>query len=244
MKNFDTKYLVIILCILIASTGLLMVKVSREYLGNFGQRQVYNAWVVRNFDKEGIDVFDAKIDVLDDVNGKQMQVELRDFPLVNPVVAFLCKTFGWSIEFGGRFSSVLFYIGTFIVLFFWLRNYFNEKTLTLILFVFAFLPMSIVYFQSFMHESSALFLFCLGMLCLERYFRGRQALWLLILGSLITGLSFASRFQFIFLFIPFAYLFYKYLGWGMLKDKRFYFAVILVLIPFVWYAVELTQSSM
>jgi 4-amino-4-deoxy-L-arabinose transferase-like glycosyltransferase len=233
MKNLDRKYLIIILCILILSTGLLLARANREYLGNFGQRQAYNAWVVRNFVKEGINIFDAKIDRVD-YYGKQLS-SFRDFPLVIPAVAFCCKTFGGSIEFWGRFGSILFYIGTFIVLFFWLKNYFDEKTLTFILFIFAFFPMSVIYFQSFILEPSALFFFCLGMLCLERYFRGGQNAWLLITGSLLAGISFASRIQYGILIIPFAYMFYKEWDIKALKDKRFYLAVgLALLIPFLW----------
>lgn len=236
MKNFDRRYLVIILCILLLAGGLLLVKVNREYLGNFGQRQVYNAWVVRNFAREGINIFDAKIDALG-YDGKQIPI-FMGFPMVISIVAFLCKVTGLSIEFWGRTSSVFFFASTFVVLFFWLRYYFSERTIAFILFIFAFLPMSIIYFQSFILEPAALFFFCLGMLALEKYFRENRSVWMFTASSLLVSLSIATRIQYGILIIPFLYVFFRERGVKTFRDGRFYASIPLALsIPVIWQAV-------
>lgn len=226
------KIVIILLVIFAVSIGLRLARVDREFLGNFGQRQVYNAWVVRNFVKEGINIQDSKMD-LQDYEGKKIPC-FRDFPLVIPSVAFCVRNFGGSIEFWSRFSSVFFYALTFIVLFFWLRMYFKPPTLTFILFVFAFSPMSIVYSQSFILEVSALFFFCLGMLLLEKYFSHRN-MFLLLAGSLLIGTSFASRTQYAILIIPVIYLFLREHRVKCFKNPSFYITLFFIfMVPLTW----------
>ena len=159
----------------------------------------------------------AKIDALD-FNGEKI-ASLRDLPLVLPILGYICHKFPISIELAGRGSSVLFYVGTFITLFFWLKRYFTPRTLTFILFAFAFLPMTIIYYQSFILEPSALFFFCVGMLCLEKEF--------LALGMFLIGVSFASRVEFCAFALPLIYFLH------IRKINKFWLLIALA-IPFFW----------
>lgn len=226
------KLLVLLLIVFVCGIALRVARVDREFLGNFGQRQVYNAWVARNFVKEGISLPDSKMDALDP-EGKKTP-SFRDFPLVIPAVAFLCRSMGGSIEFWGRLLSVLFYAGTFIVLFLWLRSRFRSRTLFFILFFFAFFPISIIYSQSFMLEVSALFFFCLGAFILEEALK-KENMWLLIWGSLSVGISFATRMYYGILIVPIIYLFFREWGWGTFKKVRSYLSgFFILLVPVLW----------
>jgi len=228
----DNRIKIIILLVLIAGTALRVSHIGREFTGNFGQRQVYNAWVARNFVKDGINIKDSRMDVLD-FSGKKTP-SFRDFPLVIPVVAFLCRNAGGSIEFWGRLNSVIFFIATFFVLYFWLKYFLDEKTITFSLFAFSFFPMSIVYHQSFILEPSALFFFCAGLLFYEKYQNSDSDI-LLFAGSILVGLSFATRLQFVMLLGVVLYSFYRKWGLRALKEIRFYLSSMIIFIPaFLW----------
>jgi len=243
------KFVIYAIVILTASVALRMARIDREFLGNFGQRQVYNAWVARNFVKDGIDIRGSSMDVLD-YYGKKTP-SFRDFPVVVPLVAFLTRALGGSIELWGRFTSVIFFAATYVVLLFLLRKFFDRRTVILSLFAFSFFPMSIVYSQSFILEVSALFFVCLGLLFFEKHFRDPGIL-ALASGAVLIGLAFATRAQYLVLLLPVSYLFYRERGLGMFRSAYLYIAMaLMVAVPFVWQAaawklaiMNQTQSSL
>lgn len=232
MKNNIARYGLVVLLVLFAGLALRMARIDREFLGHFGQRQVYEAWLSRNYAHDGINILNSKMDALD-YHGKKMNV-YRDIPLVNALVAYCNMKLGGGIEFWGRFLSVVFYAGIFIILYFWLRFYFSLSTIITILFVFAFLPLSIIYSQSFIIEPSALFFFIMGTFILERALRSNIN-WQLLIAALFIGLAFASRSHYLALIATTIYLFYRYRTPGLLKDKWFYATFfIIIAVPVLW----------
>jgi hypothetical protein len=200
-------------------------------------RQADTAAVSRNFIKNGYDLLHPRYDDLSSIpSGRENPQGYRfvEFPIYNLAHAFLAQQFPfYSLEWWGRMVSIIFSLGSLVLIYLLVRKYLGKLTAFLAAFFFAFLPFNIFYSRAILPEPMMIFT-SLGMV----YF---FSLWLE--GK---GLSFLYYFLFVFLAAislllkPFTALIFPvlfYLAWqkwrfGLFKKWPLYSAIVAI-IPFL-----------
>lgn len=141
--------------VLILSMAFRMLSITRPLLGNFAVYQTAYAMIARFFAEGHFQtIFYPQVNIL--VNGKP-SLHLLYYP-VSALIAALGSTFlGGTLDFWGRFQSVLFYGAAQFYLYRLVKTFLNPRAALASLVVFAIAPVSIIYGQSFQHEMATVF---------------------------------------------------------------------------------------
>ncbi|MFH0983972.1 MAG: hypothetical protein V1882_00395 [Candidatus Omnitrophota bacterium] len=212
--------------------GIQLIGIQRPFLGHYASYQgTVMASIARNMVRENFsDIFMPKTDSI--LEGRR-SLHLNQYPLPSLLAARAVKFLGGTYELWGRFQAIFFNLLSVLLVFGIARRFFDEKIAWLSAAIYALSPLTVIYGQSFMSESSSLFFF-LGSFYL---LIGRQGCgWAqVLLSALFFSLAITGRLHWI-LFFP---LFIVPLWWAgpeQRSRKLFFFAVLALALPVAWYA--------
>ncbi|MEE8169547.1 MAG: glycosyltransferase family 39 protein [Phycisphaerae bacterium] len=150
-----------------------------------GWRQAQTAMTSRNFVRDGMNPFVARVDYIG--NG-QMQLEL---PVYQYLVAVCYRVFGIN-EVWGRIVALLFGMCSAAVLFLIGRLVWNARTGLLAAAVFSWSPLNVYFNRAFMPDSATIFFTLLAFWAFLRFFRDHRAAHLIV-ASLSIALALAGK---------------------------------------------------
>ncbi len=229
--NLDMKRnSIILLLIIFLGVCLRLININSPLTDWHSWRQTFSAMISRNFYENGYKILYPQIDY----NGKSPGYVPLEFPIYQFIVALLYKLFGFQ-EWLGKLISIIFSIGTMLLLFFLTRIYFGEKVALYSVSVFAFLPLSIFYSQTFMPESMLIFCSMASVYFLNKWL-DTSKITFFILGIIFTVFAFLVKITSLYLILPILYLFWCKYSKEIIKKTNFWIFIILSLLPsFLWY---------
>lgn len=210
-----------------------LVKIDRPYFGHFSSYQnVVIASISRNMLRENFsDLFRPKTDLV--IDGRR-SLNLIYYPLPSLLAAMVVKTVGGSLEFWGRFQAIFFNFMSVGLMGLLGARLFRRRIGSIAMTLFALSPMSLIYGQSFMLESLALFFLLLSFTCLSFLDSKNPKTWLVLLAGLCFSVAATERVHYIFVY-PAALLYL----FTTLNSKRFssifLFSLAAVSLPIVWH---------
>lgn len=239
-----------LLIILTLAYGLRQYKSNIPLADWHSWRQADTSAVSRNYVKHGINILFPTYDDLSNVaSGKDNPRGLRfvEFPLYNIVTYIFDKlAVGNSVEYSGRFSSIMSALGSIVFIFLLVRKYRGRWEAYLSSFFYAVIPYNIFFTRVILPEPFAVFT-SLGML----YFfdksieeiggiRGiREIRGKIILYGFFTLLFTISAFLLkpfaYFLVFPMTYLVIKKFGLRLIPLICLLVYLLICLIPFAWW---------
>lgn len=135
-----------------------LIGIQRPFLGHYASYQgTVMASIARNMVRENFT--EIYLPKTDSILAGRRSLHLNQYPLPSLLAARAVKLLGGSYELWGRFQAILFNLLSLLLVFGIARRFFDEKIAWLSAAVFALSPMTVVYGQSFMSESSSLFFF-------------------------------------------------------------------------------------
>ncbi len=197
-------------------------------------RQADTAAVTRNFVKFGFNPFVPKYDDLSGAAEHPIAnpggFRFVEFPIYNMVVYPIYLLFGVN-ETYHRLVSVLFSLGSIILIFLISRRYLDTFTALISAFIFALLPFNIFFSRTILPEPVLVF-FSLGMLYFIDRWIWESKRFLGIWGFSFTMIAFLIKPYAIFFLLPLLYSVYSRRDQRHLW-KKFILFIILALLPFV-----------
>jgi len=176
--------------ILLAGLGVRLYKINNPVADWHSFRQADTAAVSRVYLEEGINILVPRYYDLSSTQSRIYNPQgyrFVEFPLYNVVHTLLAKTFGFlSFEVWGRLASVLFFLGSTVVLFSLARRFLGKWEALLTAFFYSFLPFNIYFTRVILPEPAAIFFGLLGLWLFVKFIdeNGDYSLWL-------SGLSFS-----------------------------------------------------
>lgn len=208
-------------------------------------RQADTAAVTRNFIKEGFNPLIPKYDDMSGVSEKTPVINPQrfrfvEFPLYNIAVYPLYLLFGQNVIYD-RLISIIFSLGSAVLIFFIVKKYAGLGTALLSAFIFALLPFNVFFSRTTLPEPTFVF-FALGMLYFVDEWIEKNTINLLITSFIFTAVAFLIKPWAIFFFLPLLY--------SMLvknNTRKFWLKFIiftaLALAPFVLWRLWILQQS-
>lgn len=200
-------------------------------------RQADTAAVSRNFLKSGYDLLHPRFDDISSlVSGRENPQGYRfvEFPFYNLIHAYLSQLFPFRpLEWWGRMISIVFSLGSTLILYFLTSKYLGKLTAFLAAFFFALLPFNIYYSRVILPEPMMIFT-SLSMI----YF---FSLWLeegklkslyYLLFIVFAAVSLLLKPFIVFLFPILFYLAWRKWGLALFKKWPLYLALVAI-VPFI-----------
>jgi len=228
------KYKLLLLAVLILGLALRLYKVNIFLADHHSWRQADTAAVARNFVKEGWNFFLPRIDNKTPLHPgvpNDKRLFLVEPPIYNSIVAAIYKIGGIKIEYA-RLVSIVFSLGSIVLLYLLVSLYFGKKTGLLAGFFFAVLPYNIFYSRTVLPEPMIIFL-NLAMLYLAVKWLETNSTIQYFLFVFLSMLSFSQKAFPLFLLLPLAYLFLKKYGIKTFLQPKIYFWVIISFLPLI-----------
>jgi len=176
--------------ILLAGFAVRLYKIDNPIADWHSFRQADTAAVSRVYFEEGINILVPRYYDLSSTQSRIYNPQgyrFVEFPLYNVVHTLLAKSFGFlNFEIWGRLTSVLFFLGSSVVLFFLARRFLGKWEALLTAFFYSFLPFNIYFTRVILPEPAAIFFGLLGLWLFVRFIdeKGDYFLWM-------SGLSFS-----------------------------------------------------
>lgn len=202
-----------ILLLVLTIQGL---KIQRPYFGHFASYQLVSASIARNMIREHFtDLLSPKTDLL--LYYPKKLLHLNQYPVQSLLAAAGQAALGGSLEEWGRGQAILFHLLSILLMYGLARRLWGESLGELAAFFYGLSPLTLIYGQSFMSESFAVFCLLLAVsIALERLRpEGRIGIWSSVLG-LVFSLALVTRIHF-GVWIP---LFYAVLFSKLPRPKR------------------------
>jgi 4-amino-4-deoxy-L-arabinose transferase-like glycosyltransferase len=200
-------------------------------------RQADTAAVSRNFIKNGYDVFHPRFDDLSNLVSRMENPQgyrFVEFPFYNLLHAFLAQSFpARSLEWWGRMISILFSLGSMLLLYFLVKKYLGKLTAFLAAFFFAFLPFYIYYSRVILPEPMMVFSTLTMIFFFSQWLERKRFTGLYyFLFFVFASISLLLKPFMIFLFPVLFYLAWRKWGFAFLKQWPLYLAGLAV-VPFL-----------
>lgn len=201
-------------------------------------RQADTAAVTRNFVKDGFNPFYPKYDdysgVAEDPIPNLGRFRFVEFPFYNIAVYPFYKIFGVK-DIYSRLVSVFFSLGSIIFLYFITKRYTSKFTGLVAAFVYALLPYNI-YFSRVTLPEPLFVCSSLGFLYFsDLWINERKFFWWAVLYGIVALLI---KPWVLFLGLPLIYLIYKK---GKILQKKYFYFVILIFLPFIFWRLWILQ---
>ena len=228
------KYKLLLLAVLILGFVLRLYKVNIPLADHHSWRQADTAAVARNFVKEGWDFFRPRIDNKTPLHPgvpNDERLFLVEPPIYNSIVAAIYKIGGIKIEYA-RLVSIVFSLGSIVLLYLLVSLYFGKKTGLLAGFFFAILPYNIFYSRVVLPEPMIIFL-NLAMLYFAVKWLETNSTLQYFLFVFLSMLSFSQKTFPLFLLLPLAYLFFQKYGRKTFLQPKIYLWVIISFLPLI-----------
>lgn len=209
-------------------------------------RQADTAAVSRNFLKRGFDVFRPRFDDLSNVaSGEDNPQGYRfvEFPIYNVIHAGLAKTFPQkSLEWWGRMVSIIFSLGSILLLYLICEKYLGWKVGILASFFFAVLPFNIFYSRTILPEPMMIFISLSSLYFFDRWLEDKRFSFVFyLLSGLLAAISLLLKPFAMFLFFPMVYLVWRKWQVKSFKKLSLYCYAFIALLPFGLWRVWMQQ---
>ena len=153
IKNKNFWLVTIIIFFLIIRFMLFFHNFTAPPVDEHGFRQMQNLMTIRNYYREGINLFLPKVDMF----GSSVY-SVQELPIYQAMTALLYKIFVPQ-EFLGRFLSIIFTILSSIFLYLITKRFFESKIAVFSVLFFLFSPLVLFYSRTIMLEPMEVFLF-------------------------------------------------------------------------------------
>lgn len=188
------------------------------------------ASVARNFYTNGFNFFYPEIDE----NGPGPYLLNAEMPTNTYLAALAYALTGGVHEWAARAVSVLFSLGSLLILYLFVRRLSNERVALFALALAALSPMNVALARSIQCDTTMVFA---GLAALYFFYRfcetGR---WVHFLGSAFAmALAVGTKIYALYLFIPILYLAWEREKWAIFRRPRNYFYCFLVSLTLIWY---------
>ncbi|HET6883768.1 MAG TPA: glycosyltransferase family 39 protein [Pirellulales bacterium] len=140
--------------------------VSRPLVGQFATKNAVYAMIARNW-ASGRSPF--WLPMIDCQAGGQRGLHLLEVPVAAYLAGAGWAVFGGSLDVWGRATSIAFSAGGVALLFLLVRRWHGDRAAAATALVLALSPVSVIFGQSFMLESSAIFFILLALAGVERW---------------------------------------------------------------------------
>lgn len=218
--------------LLIITVGLILriVNISAPLLEWQDWRQTYTAMISRNFYLNGFNILLPQVDL----DGSNPGYVACEFPIYQYIVANFYRVFGVQ-DWIGRSISVVFSIGSMILIFIITKLYYSYTAALISMAFFAILPTNVFYSRAFMPES--MLIFCsLATIYLFIKWLKKEKILLFVLSAFFFSLAIAIKPFTLYLSLPICYLAYlKYNKGIFTKWYLWGFFIIALIIPVGWY---------
>lgn len=247
MSTYNTqkiKEYLILSIIIIFSFVLRLYKISSPLADWHSWRQADTSAVTRRYIKEGIDLLHPRYDDLSSIpSGKENPNGWRfvEFPVINATTAILSKSFsGLTLEVWGRLTSIIFSLGSVLMIFLLVKNLISSKVALLASAIFAVLPFNIFFHRTILPEVPMVFFSLAAIYYFYRWLeRNKLSDFFLSLGAVAIGLLLKPFI--LFLGLPMLYLTYKKWGVKIFSKKSLYIYLLLSLLPFILWRLWVSQ---
>lgn len=230
--------LMILILILALALCLRLYHIENPLLDWHAFRQADTASVTRHYVQHGINLLEPKYDDISSIpsglenpNGYRMV----EFPLINALLALILRNLPWlDLTVASRMASVLFSLGSIILLFLMVRSISTNVIALASALALAVLPYNVYYSRVVLPEPFFVFALLATLCCWWYYLHNpSSSRWLLLLGALIS-LSLALLMK------PFAIFIYPVIfamsltrnGWNTWKNWSMWVVFVLPLAPF------------
>lgn len=205
-------------------------------------RQADTVSVANEYVKHGIDILHPTyMDLSDIPSGKDNLQGYRmvEFPLISAKIAYLYNTLAipsLPLHVFYRLSSILFSLGSLVLLYLLVSFIEDKKVGLLTAFIFAILPYSIFYSRTTLPENPLVFFSLAAVYALVRFFNTPNHslktswYWVALLSSIVALLLKPTA---IFFALPALYYGFRTCRWNLLKDWKTYFFGVLAFAPLI-----------
>lgn len=240
LKVFASVYFWLVL-IIISGFALRLYKIDSPIADWHSWRQADTAAVTRNFIKYGFNPFVPRYDDMSGVSEKPIAnpaaFRFVEFPVYNIATYPFYLFFGMDDRYH-RLVSILFSLGSTIMLFFIVKKYAGSMAGLLSAFTFSHLPFNVFFSRTTLPEPTFVF-FSLGMLYFTDRWIERNTLLSLIIGFIFTVIAFLMKPWAIFFYLPLLYS-------AIRKNKKFFLKFILfsalAVTPFILWRLWMLQE--
>jgi 4-amino-4-deoxy-L-arabinose transferase-like glycosyltransferase len=163
--------------ILAISAILRMLAIGRPLVGNFATKNIVYAMIARNWAMGRASLWYPTLDCL---AGGQRSWHMLEFPVSAYLTGWLWKTLGGSLDAWGRATAAAFSVAAVALLYRFVSRRHGPVAGCGAALALGLAPVSVIYGQSFMLESSLLFFTVATFASLDRWLRGKRLPWLAI----------------------------------------------------------------
>ena len=224
----------ILFIIILLGLALRLYKIDIPLADHHSWRQADTAAVARNFVKEGWNFFKPRIDNMVPLNTGLPNDERLFFvepPLYNSLVAGVYSVLGVNVKWA-RAVSLIFSLGSIILLYLIARFYFGERVALFSALFFAILPFNVFYSRAVLPEPMIIFL-TLGMFYFCLRWLETNSIALYILFVIFSSLSFSQKGFPLFFNLPIFYLIFRKFGFSFLKQWKLYLWAVVAFLPII-----------
>lgn len=230
------KEKVAIAIILIISLVVRLHRINEPLADWHSWRQVDTSAVTRRFVADGIDILHPRFADLSSIPSGLDNPEgwrFVEVPFINALTASFYKTFpSISLEVWGRLTSIIFSLGSVVLIFLILNQLVDSKTGLLAALIFGLLPFNIYYHRTVLPEVPLLFFTLLSFSGFLVWLKNQKlSYYLLSLVSFSAGLLLKP--YILFMGLPMFYLAWKTWGRQVFKQKLLWFYAIVSITPFI-----------
>jgi len=213
-----------------------MPGIRNPILDYHGWAQTLRASIARNYYEGDMNFFKPRVDY----QGHNPKHSSTQFPLYSYLVALLYKIFGVS-EVWGRILSALFAALSAVVLYFIVREFFDDRIAFFSGLFFCVIPLRIYFMRTFMPESMAIFSLLAGFWYALRWDKEKKFLPHGFLCGFFLTLSFLLKIPYLFMILPVLYLNFNS---AKINLKRIFILLIFLLIGVgSWYQYALQGTG-
>lgn len=225
-----------ILLFIILSLGLIvrLYKVDIPLADHHSWRQSDTAAVARSFIKERWTFLKPHIDNMVPLHPgvpNNDRLFLVEPPVYNSLVAGVYSILGVNIKWA-RLVSIIFSLGSVVLLYLLSKKYFGEKVGLLTALFFAIIPYNIFYSRTVLPESFIIFVTLLMFYFCIKWLEDSK-LSNFILFVIFSAVSFSQKSFPLFFLLPVGYLFWQKFKLGCFKQGNIYIWLIISFLPFL-----------
>jgi len=228
LSNIRVGLLVILLFF---GVGLRCVYITQPYIDAWSWRQSDVAIIAENFYRYGYQLLYPQITWAGEVPGYVG----TEFPLVPFTAALLYPIFGVQ-EWIGRVISVFFFSISLPFFYYFISRIWNKQTAFFALIIYLFTPLNFYASRSFMPDTTSLSFSIISLYLFREWLEHKRGKVLFISMCFTTSLAILVKLPAILIGLPMLYMTYQEYGMKfLLRRKLWYFAIIVLVVPLVWY---------
>ncbi|MDP3888741.1 MAG: glycosyltransferase family 39 protein [bacterium] len=244
-KKITLEYLLLTI-ILVLSFVLRLYRIDNPVADWHSWRQADTSSVSRNFLKFGFDIFHPRFDDLSSLpSGMENPQGYRmvEFPAYNLIQAGIAQTFPQkSIEWWGRMVSVVFSLGSLLILYLIVKKFSGSRVGFFAAFFFGVLPYSIYFSRVILPEPMMIFSALIAIYFFTRWLEDKKfSIIFYFLSIIFAILTLLIKPFAVFLFLPLAYLVWEKWQLSSLRKPLLYLYFFLAFLPFALWRVWISQ---